>query len=113
MRRAIIAEASGWRRPMLLSSRTVRMPSRTASWPSYLQVAALAITASIAVARGQTPSGAAAGRPGSGRPPQNGAPQAAVGARGRAGVKRTPSGDPDLEGVWNYGTMTPLARPAQ
>jgi hypothetical protein len=24
-----------------------------------------------------------------------------------------PSGDPDLEGVWNYGTATPLERPAQ
>src|SRR5262245_34135317 len=26
---------------------------------------------------------------------------------------RTASGAPDLEGVWNYGTMTPLERPAQ
>jgi len=26
---------------------------------------------------------------------------------------RTSWGDPDLEGVWNYGTMTPLERPAQ
>jgi hypothetical protein len=26
---------------------------------------------------------------------------------------RTPWGDPDLQGVWNYGTMTPLERPAQ
>jgi hypothetical protein len=26
---------------------------------------------------------------------------------------RTSSGVPDLEGVWNYGTMTPLERPAQ
>jgi hypothetical protein len=25
----------------------------------------------------------------------------------------TPWGDPDLQGVWNYGTMTPLERPAQ
>jgi hypothetical protein len=26
---------------------------------------------------------------------------------------RTSWGDPDLQGVWNYGTMTPLERPAQ
>ena len=28
-------------------------------------------------------------------------------------VPKTPWGDPDLQGVWNYGTMTPLERPAQ
>jgi hypothetical protein len=28
-------------------------------------------------------------------------------------VPRTPWGDPDLQGVWNYGSMTPLERPAQ
>jgi hypothetical protein len=28
-------------------------------------------------------------------------------------MPRTPWGDPDLQGVWNYGTMTPLERPAQ
>jgi hypothetical protein len=28
-------------------------------------------------------------------------------------VARLPGGDPDLEGVWNYGTATPLERPAQ
>ena len=26
---------------------------------------------------------------------------------------RTASGAPDIQGVWNYGTMTPLERPAQ
>jgi len=26
---------------------------------------------------------------------------------------KLPGGDPDLEGVWNYGTATPLERPAQ
>src|SRR5258708_3773933 len=26
---------------------------------------------------------------------------------------RTPWGDPDLEGVWTYGTMTPLERPRE
>jgi hypothetical protein len=36
-------------------------------------------------------------------------------ARGPAGsaTGRTSWGDPDLQGVWNYGTMTPLERPAQ
>jgi hypothetical protein len=28
-------------------------------------------------------------------------------------IKRLPGGDPDLEGVWNYGTATPLERSAQ
>jgi hypothetical protein len=28
-------------------------------------------------------------------------------------VPKLPCGDPDLEGVWNYGTATPLERPAQ
>jgi hypothetical protein len=26
--------------------------------------------------------------------------------------KRTPWGDPDLQGIWNFGTITPLERPA-
>jgi hypothetical protein len=26
---------------------------------------------------------------------------------------RTPWGDPDLQGIWNFGTITPLERPAQ
>jgi hypothetical protein len=34
-------------------------------------------------------------------------------ARGTWNVPRLPGGDPDLEGVWNYGTATPLERPAQ
>jgi hypothetical protein len=28
-------------------------------------------------------------------------------------VPRTPWGDPDLQGIWNFGTITPLERPAQ
>jgi hypothetical protein len=44
--------------------------------------------------------------------------QSPAGARRPAAAKpwagpRTAWGDPDLEGVWNYGTMTPLERPAQ
>src|SRR3954466_13425305 len=34
----------------------------------------------------------------------------ALGAAGRT-PPRTPWGDPDLQGVWNYATMTPLERP--
>src|SRR5215510_6154749 len=26
---------------------------------------------------------------------------------------KTPWGDPDLQGIWNFGTITPLERPAQ
>lgn len=32
---------------------------------------------------------------------------------GDAGAPRTPWGDPDLQGVWNHGTITPLERPAE
>jgi hypothetical protein len=28
-------------------------------------------------------------------------------------VPRTPWGDPDIQGIWNFGTITPLERPAQ
>jgi len=28
-------------------------------------------------------------------------------------VPKTPWGDPDLQGIWNFGTITPLERPAQ
>ena len=69
---------------------------RRVHWP----IACVALVATIAVARAQSPSaasqparGAAAGRP-------------------TKAVKRTPWGAPDVEGVWNYGTMTPLVRPA-
>jgi pimeloyl-ACP methyl ester carboxylesterase len=34
-------------------------------------------------------------------------------AAASAPLPKTPWGEPDLQGVWNYGTMTPLERPAQ
>ena len=40
-------------------------------------------------------------------PPSNGA------ASKSFAVPRTPWGDPDLQGIWNFGTITPLERPAQ
>src|SRR5262245_58131130 len=39
--------------------------------------------------------------------------QRAVPARRSWTPTRTASGAPDIQGVWNYGTMTPLERPAQ
>jgi hypothetical protein len=41
--------------------------------------------------------------------------QPAAAAAGNAGwaVPRTPDGQPDLQGVWDYRTATPLERPAQ
>jgi hypothetical protein len=36
-----------------------------------------------------------------------------VAAARQGTAPRTPWGEPDLQGVWNYGTMTPLERPAQ
>lgn len=45
---------------------------------------------------------------------QGQAPPAQPGASTKAWtVPRLPGGDPDLEGIWNYGTATPLERPAQ
>ena len=37
----------------------------------------------------------------------------AVAQPGVSSVARTPWGDPDLQGVWNHGTITPLERPAE
>src|SRR5688572_6702482 len=39
--------------------------------------------------------------------------QPSAAARQGGTLPRTPWGEPDLQGVWNYGTMTPLERPAQ
>ncbi len=40
------------------------------------------------------------------------APAAGV-AAARPAAPRTPWGDPDLQGVWNHGTITPLERPVE
>ena len=37
----------------------------------------------------------------------------ATGGDGRPAAPRTPWGDPDLQGVWNHGTITPLERPPE
>ena len=36
-----------------------------------------------------------------------------VASEQRPPVPRTPWGDPDLQGLWNYGTNTPLQRPPE
>ena len=36
-----------------------------------------------------------------------------AGAAAEPAAPRTPWGDPDLQGVWNHGTITPLERPAE
>ena len=42
------------------------------------------------------------------------APQHGAGSHGTAaGLPRTPDGRPDLQGTWDYRTLTPLERPAQ
>ena len=40
-------------------------------------------------------------------------PPAAAVADARPAAPRTPWGDPDLQGVWNHGTITPLERPPE
>ena len=41
------------------------------------------------------------------------ASEAPSGAQHGAGALRTPWGDPDLQGVWDFRTITPLERPAE
>ena len=36
-----------------------------------------------------------------------------VGGQETGGVPRTPDGQPDLQGVWDYRTITPLERPSE
>ena len=53
-----------------------------------------------------------------GMPAEHGFPvaeaaEARSGAQQGAGAMRTPWGDPDLQGVWDYRTITPLERPAE
>ena len=43
---------------------------------------------------------------------QAGPPSSSAGASSFK-VPKTPWGDPDLQGIWNFGTITPLERPAQ
>ncbi len=40
------------------------------------------------------------------------APSAALAQVPQSGMPRTPWGDPDLHGIWDYRTMTPLQRPS-
>jgi hypothetical protein len=51
----------------------------------------------------------AVGRTQASRPAQ---PKASPGAKTQAPL-RTPHGDPDLQGVWNFATATPMERPGQ
>ena len=41
------------------------------------------------------------------------AAEAQSGAQQGASAHRTPWGDPDLQGVWDFRTITPLERPAE
>jgi hypothetical protein len=39
--------------------------------------------------------------------------QSATGTSGSFSAPKTPWGDPDLQGIWNFGTITPLERPTE
>ena len=56
--------------------------------------------------------GVASGAARRGAPAAAQAPAAPV-ADARPAAPRTPWGDPDLQGVWNHGTITPLERPPE
>jgi len=64
-------------------------------------MACVALVTTIVVARAQSSA------------PSAPTPRGGPAGRQTKSIKRTPWGDPDLEGVWNYGTMTPFERPAQ
>ncbi len=62
---------------------------------------ALFLTAGLSIAFSEQPAG------------QSTTPATRMPVTAAWAVPRLPTGDPDLEGVWNYGTATPLERPAQ
>ena len=49
--------------------------------------------------------------PGAGQAPKPAAKAAKPAPGGKSAIRRTPWGDPDLQGVWNDATSTPLQRP--
>src|SRR5881296_2006792 len=70
-------------------------------WLSIVTLTA-AITAFSLAAAGQTPKPAT---------PTKAAPKPAPAAKAPWTAPKTPWGDPDLQGVWNDATSTPLQRP--
>ena len=68
----------------------------------------IAVLAALAVpVLAQTPAGAAPTAAAKTLPPSR-----TAGAAGTYSAPRTPWGDPDIQGVWNNATSTPLQRPA-
>jgi hypothetical protein len=64
------------------------------------------ILLSLVVAVVQTVAGSLSGAGGAGA-------QTRIADSGKWITPRTPDGKPDLQGVWNFGSATPLERPAQ
>jgi len=78
-------------------------------WLSSMVLAAVAAIVMSSALVAQTTKTAAA-KPSAAAAPAKAAPARA--ANTAAYVKKTPWGDPDLQGVWNDATSTPLQRPA-
>ncbi len=78
-------------------------------WLSSIVLAAVAAIVMSSALVAQTTKTAAA-KPSAAAAPAKAAPARA--ANTAASVKKTPWGDPDLQGVWNDATSTPLQRPA-
>jgi hypothetical protein len=74
---------------------------------------AAVVAACVAGALVETMSGQAAAPAARGAGQRTAARPAPLAATTPWTIKRLSSGDPDLEGVWNYGTAIPLERPAQ
>src|SRR3954462_10874041 len=96
---------SGFFRGAGRSCRTVCLSRETYMLRSLVGVAAMVSFYSAAVAPNAQTPGDAAARPAA-------AAKKAPGAAGKhTAGKRTPWGDPDLQGTWDYRTITPLERP--
>jgi hypothetical protein len=88
-----------------MSSRFITTVTRAGVLAGILTVAWLPATVT-GQAGAPTPKPAA-------KPEQGGAPVATKPAAKPAARARTPWGDPDLQGIWNDATSTPLQRPGK
>src|SRR4051794_31394730 len=88
-----------------MSGRNRRAPGAPSTSRTLRVLKIVAVIGMIAGAPAKNPAAQS-------RPKQSTQPPT-TGTRGSAVVPRTPEGRPDLEGAWDYRTITPLERPPQ
>jgi hypothetical protein len=74
-------------------------------------IAIVALWAAPIAGQARQAAPATAAKPAPAAKPVPAAKPAAPSSAARAWTKRTPWGDPDLQGIWNFATSTPLERP--